>query len=47
LEGSFLKEAKLPRPEGWGNSIKNEVVSLLPYLPRANNEEFHEEIAVE
>ena len=47
LQSSFLHKILLPRNKGGTSSIKNKIVSLFPYLPGSNDEDFHEESARE
>jgi hypothetical protein len=45
LEGRFLKEAMLPRLDGWLPSIKNVVIPLFPDEPSSKHKDLHEERA--
>jgi hypothetical protein len=47
LKSCFIKEPNLPWVERGVSSIKDEIVSFFPDLPRPNNEDFHEKIIVE
>jgi len=47
LQSSFLHKNLLLRNKGGTSSVKDKIFSLFPYLPGSNDEDFHEESALE
>ena len=43
LKFGFLIKGGLPRDKGGTSSVEDEVISLLPNMPRGNDEDLHEE----
>jgi hypothetical protein len=47
LKHSFIKETKFPRKERKACSIEDEIIHLFPNLPGVQDENLHENFAVE
>jgi hypothetical protein len=47
LEVGLLKKTQLPSKEGGVAPIKDEIISLFPNLPAAQDEDVHEEFVIE
>ena len=43
LKFGFLIKVGFPRDKGGASSVEDEVISLLPNMPGANDEDLHEE----